>query len=341
MGFLLYALGAFVVFVVVSYLLVPKTGLSHVKTVDDLLTWTQTLHVMIFGGLLKDWSADFDDLIPKLNYSGVFTVHQKDVDEYNRVLKLRDEESAPALVEGVVPIGLMVTLGPRFCYSTIFAKSNFQHFHFLGLIMKRFVYESYRPLRTGVEFKIEAKTRPLEYVKRGADLVVDIVLSDDEGVLGKVIVRALKPMKHSKMYSKSAGRKTFESSNLVKNHEWSVPASTPLEWLNISGDPNPIHLHPILAKLFGLRSNIMHGTWLFSKAFSYFERQLCEGKFRCDLKFIAPMNLPAVNNSSSQFCVYKTDDPTDFDVVVWNGKKGKKTNGMRRQIYSALESPQF
>ena len=35
-----------------------------------------------------------------------------------------------------------------------------------------------------------------------------------------------------------------------------------------AGDMNPIHLHPVLARLFGFKSNIAHGHLVLSQALS-------------------------------------------------------------------------
>ncbi len=48
--------------------------------------------------------------------------------------------------------------------------------------------------------------------------------------------------------------------------EWSVPASIGRQWWRVCGDPNPIHLHPLLAKPLGFKRAIAHGTWLLARA---------------------------------------------------------------------------
>ncbi len=50
---------------------------------------------------------------------------------------------------------------------------------------------------------------------------------------------------------------------------WEIPSETSRKYALISGDLNPIHLYPITAKVFGMRSNIIHGMWNMSKAVSY------------------------------------------------------------------------
>ena len=45
---------------------------------------------------------------------------------------------------------------------------------------------------------------------------------------------------------------------------WALSISMPCP----AGDMNPIHLHPVLARLFGFRSNIAHGHLVLSQALS-------------------------------------------------------------------------
>eukprot|EP00043_Microstomoeca_roanoka_P002620 m.39453 g.39453 ORF g.39453 m.39453 type:complete len:377 (+) comp11607_c0_seq1:424-1554(+) len=48
--------------------------------------------------------------------------------------------------------------------------------------------------------------------------------------------------------------------------EWSLPGSTGMQYATCSGDYNPIHLHPLSAKLLGQKTSIAHGMFTLSKA---------------------------------------------------------------------------
>ena len=47
---------------------------------------------------------------------------------------------------------------------------------------------------------------------------------------------------------------------------WHLDKSTGWRFGRLNGDLNPIHLHPLAAKLFGFRSNIAHGTLLVARS---------------------------------------------------------------------------
>ena len=46
---------------------------------------------------------------------------------------------------------------------------------------------------------------------------------------------------------------------------WQLTTKAGPQFAGLNGDINFIHLHPIIAKLFGFKSNIAHGTYLMSK----------------------------------------------------------------------------
>ena len=47
---------------------------------------------------------------------------------------------------------------------------------------------------------------------------------------------------------------------------WQLTTQAGPQFAALNGDINFIHLHPIIARLFGFRSNIAHGMYLISKA---------------------------------------------------------------------------
>lgn len=72
---------------------------------------------------------------------------------------------------------------------------------------------------------------------------------------------------------------------------WRVPADIGRRYARVSGDANPIHLHPLLARLFGFRSAIAHGMWTFARALAGLGR--LPGRLQAEAEFRAPILLPA------------------------------------------------
>ncbi|MEU9602909.1 MaoC/PaaZ C-terminal domain-containing protein [Streptomyces sp. NPDC048057] len=52
---------------------------------------------------------------------------------------------------------------------------------------------------------------------------------------------------------------------LPERAEWQLPAGLGRRYGAVSGDRNPIHLHPLAARAFGFRTAIAHGMWSFAR----------------------------------------------------------------------------
>lgn len=72
---------------------------------------------------------------------------------------------------------------------------------------------------------------------------------------------------------------------------WHVPREVGRRYAAVSGDPNPIHLHQIPAKLFGFPSNIAHGMWTKARALAALEGRLPDA-FEVTTTFDKPLILP-------------------------------------------------
>ncbi|MFH8931469.1 MaoC/PaaZ C-terminal domain-containing protein [Streptomyces pristinaespiralis] len=74
--------------------------------------------------------------------------------------------------------------------------------------------------------------------------------------------------------------------------EWRVPGDLGRRYGAASGDRNPIHLHPLTARLFGFPRAIAHGMWTFARCLAEVERAggPADG---ARAEFRAPVLLPA------------------------------------------------
>jgi acyl dehydratase len=73
---------------------------------------------------------------------------------------------------------------------------------------------------------------------------------------------------------------------------WRVPADIGRRYAAVSGDCNPIHLHPLTAKAFGFRRAIAHGMWLHARALAGLAPRLAEG-YSAVARFKKPVLLPS------------------------------------------------
>lgn len=97
---------------------------------------------------------------------------------------------------------------------------------------------------------------------------------------------------------------------------WRVPAGTGRRYAEVSGDRNPIHLHPLTARPFGFRRAIAHGMWTKARCLAAFEGRLPE-RLTVDVRFKLPVPLPA----RVGFTARPTDD--DWDLRLFDARTGR------------------
>jgi acyl dehydratase len=73
---------------------------------------------------------------------------------------------------------------------------------------------------------------------------------------------------------------------------WRVPASIGRRYAGVSGDVNPIHLHPLTARVFGFRRAIAHGMWVKARCLAAMEGRLPE-RVTAEVEFKAPLLVPS------------------------------------------------
>jgi acyl dehydratase len=87
-----------------------------------------------------------------------------------------------------------------------------------------------------------------------------------------------------------------------------IPADMGRQYAAISGDRNPIHLHPLAAKAFGFRTTIVHGMWTLARCLAEVEGDLPRS-YVASAGFFKPVFLPATSAVRI--------DRGDQDVTVW------------------------
>jgi acyl dehydratase len=83
-----------------------------------------------------------------------------------------------------------------------------------------------------------------------------------------------------------------DASELPEREEWKLAGDLGRRYGSVSGDLNPIHVHPLSAKLFGFPSAIAHGMWTKARCLGALTAQLPEA-FTVEASFRKPIVLPA------------------------------------------------
>ncbi len=119
--------------------------------------------------------------------------------------------------------------------------------------------------------------------------------------------RALAPGKTLAPAQAAAASSTDESAGGAPacDERVHVPESTGRHYAAIAGDLNPIHQHALLARLFGFRRAIVHGTWTLARALALAELPRTDA-FTLEAKFRRPVELPS-----------------DILVRAWFGRQGR------------------
>ena len=73
---------------------------------------------------------------------------------------------------------------------------------------------------------------------------------------------------------------------------WRVPGDVGRRYAGVSGDANPIHLHPLTARAFGFPRPIAHGMWVKARCLAALEGRL-PATHTVDVRFKLPMPIPA------------------------------------------------
>jgi acyl dehydratase len=71
-----------------------------------------------------------------------------------------------------------------------------------------------------------------------------------------------------------------------------VPGDIGRRYASVSGDRNPIHLHPLAARMMGFRRVIAHGMWLAARTLATLEGRLPDS-YTVDVAFKTPLFVPA------------------------------------------------
>ena len=90
---------------------------------------------------------------------------------------------------------------------------------------------------------------------------------------------------------------------------WRVDAGTGRRYAGVSGDVNPIHLHPLAARAFGFPRAIAHGMWTAARALAALQGRLPES-FSYDVAFGRPLLLP----STVELRTRRAEQGWDLDV---------------------------
>ena len=162
----------------------------------------------------------------------------------------------------------------------------------LGLVHTWITIERHAPLTVDDRLEIAVHAESLAPHRRGAE----VTMATEARVAGELVWESRSGYLARHARGKAAQGTDRRPSEGPGGHtalaEWRLPADLGRRYAAVSGDRNPIHLHPLTARAFGFPRAIAHGMWTFARCVAEVERDGGEvDNVRAD--FRAPVLLPA------------------------------------------------
>lgn len=109
----------------------------------------------------------------------------------------------------------------------------------------------------------------------------------------------------------------LDISELPATATWKPPGDLGRRYGSVSGDLNPIHVHPLTARLFGFPTAIAHGMWTKARCLAALESRL-PAAFAVQVTFKKPILLPA----TVEFCERGSVADGGLEFAVRDALKG-------------------
>jgi hypothetical protein len=200
---------------------------------------------------------------------------------YDRVCGFRLRDQLPPTYPHVVAFPLAIEL---------MTDTSFP-FPAMGLVHIANRIEVVRPMTAAAPFDVRVWTADLAEHERGTQFEIHA----EAMVAGEVVWRSSSTYLHrdkSSNKEKKSGSSDGADTRSGGHAVWEVPGDIGRRYAAVSGDRNPIHLHPLSAKLFGMKAPIAHGMWTKARCLAALESELAE-TYNVEVRFKLPIFLPS------------------------------------------------
>lgn len=162
------------------------------------------------------------------------------------------------------PLALQVAAVPL--HLAIMADRAFP-FRALGLVHQSQRVAQWRALDPTAAYDLRAYTCGAREERRGTSFALVTEAHQDGALVWRADIRALaltrSPVEADRLPRRDADLEGLEP---VSSETIEVPESMGRRYARIAGDINPVHVHAWLARPFGFRRAIAHGTWTLARA---------------------------------------------------------------------------
>ena len=187
-------------------------------------------------------------------------------------------------------------------------------FALAGLVHIRNVITQRRGLDAGASLRLRVRAERLAAHPKGAqvDLVAEVAVADADDTAWVSRSTYLARGAPAPGTAATEGPPEVDLARLLTGPAatWRVAGDTGRRYARVSGDVNPIHLHPLSARLFGFPGAIAHGMWTKARSLAALEARLPD-QLTADVTFHQPIPLP----STVRFAGHETSGQWDFGVL--------------------------
>ncbi|MBP2321942.1 acyl dehydratase [Kibdelosporangium banguiense] len=264
--------------------------ITHTRELDSTPNLT-----MLFGKAVLTGFSKHGDSLPSTVYSrdGV-VVDPAHLSAYNKVCGFRLTDELPITYPHILSFPLQVKL---------MTDADFP-FPLVGSVHLANRITQLQPLRADAPIRLRVHVEDLRAHPKGHqfDMVTEAF------VAGNLVWQSVSTYlrRNGSSGSSSTGPELITRQPRAI---WHIPDDIGRRYADVAGDRNPIHLHPLTAKLFGFPRAIAHGMWTKARCLAAFEGRLPEA-YTVEVRFKTPVLLP----SKAAFATTHTADTWTFDL---------------------------
>lgn len=176
----------------------------------------------------------------------------------------------------------------------------------LGAVHVKNRIEVTRPLTVGDPLDIDVWAQDLRPHRRGTQVdLVSEVSTRGEAVWRGVSTYLARGTEHPDA-PRSDSPSTAALDAVRSGPQWRLRDDTGREYAAVSGDWNPIHLHPLTARPLGFPGAIAHGMYSYARAIGALGPRLPQGALTSRVWFRKPVRLPSTVRLRSAFTTAST-----------------------------------
>ncbi|MFD4634240.1 MaoC family dehydratase [Streptomyces sp. NPDC058284] len=182
----------------------------------------------------------------------------------------------------------------------------------LGLVHTSIEITQYRPPHPSEKLELTVGTRQLTPHRRGTEATLTTQVTSTRGELlwqsdSTYLARhKTPPQAPSPTPSPTPTPTPAPAPTPAAGTQWHLAPDLGRRYAAVSGDRNPIHLHPLTARPFGFPRPIAHGMWTFARCLA---ENGAQGAVRVRAEFKAPVLLPSTVTYTARDHTFELHDP--------------------------------